>query len=387
MKDANVSRAVEKLQAYYALKPDAPVVQKEFGWYSMGRWTREGHLRVEGDPESFWDFSQVRELFSLDEEAIYTIGGLGGCVAPFVPEFEEKLLEDRGNHELIQDTAGRKVEVFRERRNGYMPRYVDHPVKDAASWRERCLWRLDPTTPERYAGLERILREAEEARAAGKLVRQYLVGGYMYLRSLMGPENLLYAFYDDPELVHECMRAWLAVTDAWTAAIQKRLDIDELQFDEDICYKTGSLISPDMIREFLFPYYTRLLENVRARSRGTSPYRPEGGVIAHLASDGNLFGVIDLYRSIGFSVFAPMEAAAGMDVVEVRKRWPDIRINGGFDKRILAAGREAIDREIERIMPFMIGHGGYYPTCDHGVPEEVAFEDYLYYRRRMAEFG
>lgn len=31
--------------------------------------------------------------------------------------------------------------------------------------------------------------------------------------------------------------------------------------------------------------------------------------------------------------------------------------------------------------------GGYIPTCDHGVPEEVSFENYLHYRKRMLEYG
>ena len=61
-------------------------------------------------------------------------------------------------------------------------------------------------------------------------------------------------------------------------------------------------------------------------------------------------------------------------------------ISGGIDKRILAQGKEAIDRELDRIMPVMKARGGYIPTCDHGVPEEVSFENYLYYRKRIQEY-
>jgi hypothetical protein len=31
--------------------------------------------------------------------------------------------------------------------------------------------------------------------------------------------------------------------------------------------------------------------------------------------------------------------------------------------------------------------GGYIPTCDHGVPEEVPYENYLHYRKRCVELG
>ena len=43
------------------------------------------------------------------------------------------------------------------------------------------------------------------------------------------------------------------------------------------------------------------------------------------------------------------------------------------------------DRELERIIPAMVVRGGYYPTCDHGVPEDVSLENYLHYRKRVQE--
>ena len=83
---------------------------------------------------------------------------------------------------------------------------------------------------------------------------------------------------------------------------------------------------------------------------------------------------------------APFEVAAGCDVVEIGRNYPDLRIRGGVDKRILAAGKNAIHHEIDRIMPVMKKREGYIPMCDHGVPEEVEFEDYMHFRNRMAEF-
>ena len=83
----------------------------------------------------------------------------------------------------------------------------------------------------------------------------------MYLRSLMGPLDLMYLLYDDPELIHDCMKTWFELADAVIARHQQFVTLDEIFFGEDICYNHGSLISHDMIREFLFPYYQQLLEN------------------------------------------------------------------------------------------------------------------------------
>jgi hypothetical protein len=60
---------------------------------------------------------------------------------------------------------------------------------------------------------------------------------------------------------------------------------------------------------------------------------------------------------------------------------------GGIDKRVLARGREEIDAMLERILPPLRARGGYVPCCDHGVPEEVPYADYLYYRQRCVELG
>jgi hypothetical protein len=204
----------------------------------------------------------------------------------------------------------------------------------------------------------------------------------MYLRSLIGPVELLYAFYDNPDLIHRCMQAWLDLADGVYSIMQREVSIDELLFDEDICYNHGSLISEDMIREFLFPYYSRLLTNVKARQPDKKP-----ALHFQLATDGFSDAVIPLYRELGMDYLGPFEAASGCDVVRTAKEYPDLLITGGFDKRILAAGKDAIDREIDRIMPVMKRRGGYIPTCDHGVPEEVCFEDYLHFRKRLQEFG
>ena len=49
--------------------------------------------------------------------------------------------------------------------------------------------------------------------------------------------------------------------------------------------------------------------------------------------------------------------------------------------------RDAIDRMLDRILPVMRERGGYIPTCDHGVPEEVKLSDYIYMRKRMLEWA
>ena len=367
-----MTTAARKYRDYYAIKPDAPIIMREFGYYSLSKWISQGHIK---------DYGEIHRLCGFDDAGMQDIFGLGWCEAAFRPAFETKLLEDRGDHELVQDHAGRGVLYFKGRRDGFMPEYVSHPVSDIKSWEENCAWRLIPDEG-RLADEERNAAEAAKAVAqTGRMVSQRVIGGYMYLRSLIGPLELTYMFYDNPVLIHRCMETWFNLADAVCAAHQKHLTFDEVFFAEDICYNVSSLISPDMMREFLFPYYTQLISNIKAR-------QPDKGHIhIQIDTDGYAECVIDVYREIGTDAMSPFEVASGCDVVRVGEKYPDLIISGGIDKRVLAQGRDAIDRMLDRIMPPMRRRGGYLPTSDHGVPEEVPFEDYIYFRRRLLEYA
>jgi hypothetical protein len=361
------------LRDTYARVPGARLFRREFGYYCLDEW------REQGMPQDV----PLAELFDYDPPGNHYLGQVGWCEAAFAPAFEVKIIEDRGEHEVEQDYAGRHVLYFKGRRNGFMPEYLDHPVKDMRTWQDDVKWRMDPATPARYADLDQRMALARNEAARGLMIGQNIIGGYMYLRSLIGPGNLLYAFYDMPEVIHDCMQTWLRLADHITALHQRYVTLDEIYFGEDICYKGGPLISPDMMREFILPYYQQLVGNTKARQIDKRRH-----LYVQIDTDGYAVPVIDVYReSIGMDVMSPFEVAAGNDVVQVGRRWPDLAIFGGIDKRVMAQGREAIDRHLEYILPAMRARGGYIPTCDHGVPAEVPYQDYLYYRRRCLELG
>lgn len=362
-----------RLRKTYAITPGAPLYRKEFGYYCLDEWYDQGLDRN----------ADLDEVFDYDGPGCFRLAGLGSTTADFRPPFEEKVIEDRGDYELVQDHAGRGVLCFKGRRSGFMPEYQTHPVKDIKSWEELCKWRMNPESPERWVGFDDRMAEAREAAGKGLMILQVSVGGFMLLRSLMGPAELLYMFYDNPELIHDCMQSWLKLADAVIARHQEHVTLDQIILDEDVCYNHGPLVSPDMLKEFIFPYYQQLIANIKSRQLD-----PQRHLFVELGSDGNLPPVIDCYReAIGMDVISPCEVASGCDVVDIGRKYPDLVISGGIDKRELAKGREAIDRMLERIIPVMRERGGYIPTCDHGVPAEVSLEDYKHYRRRCVELG
>lgn len=363
-----------RLRDTYRCTPNAPFYQKTFGlWMCLETWYEQG-LDRDIDLDAFFHF---------DESGFHALGQLGWCEGAFEPVFEERVLEDRGRHELVQDFAGREVLYFKGERHGFMPEYVGHPVRDHATWQEQVKWRLDPESPARDRDGAERMATARAAAARGLMIQQNLVGGYMFLRSLMGPEGIMYAFYDQPDLVHDCMQTWLHLADRVTARHQEAVTLDEIYLAEDICYNNGPLISPDTIREFLFPYYQQLIAN--AASRQLDPHRK---LYIQIDTDGDCVPVIDLYRDgVGMDMIDPLEVASGCDVVQIGRDYPDLVLSGGIDKRILARTTDEIDRYLDSILPIMHRRGGYIPTCDHGVPPEVSWQNYLHYRNRCLEYG
>ena len=195
----------------------------------------------------------------------------------------------------------------------------------------------------------------------------------MYLRSLVGPVNILYLFYDDPKLVHVMMETWLKLVLKCLTKIQDYIPFFKFTFGEDIAFKGRPLISPQLVEEFLMPYYRELFQTLRNRQREF--------MHIELDCDGDPDKLMPLYIQNGITALSPCEVAAGCDVIKMRKKYPDLVLCGGIDKRIIPEGEESIMRELDRIIPYMKEKGGYIPTFDHGVPPDVSLKNYLFYRK------
>jgi uroporphyrinogen decarboxylase len=275
------------------------------------------------------------------------------------PKFPPEIIEDRGEHVVRRNERGALV---RERKDGNsMPEFLEYPIAGEESLpmlRER----LDPGQPGRMG--EGWVDRAREARRQGRPV--FCNGGsyFGFLNEHMGTDRLVLAYYDAPGLVQEVNDLLCRNCEAAIAAASD--EIDYVGYHEDMAYKNGSMISPAMFREFMTPYYRRVAK-VRERA---------GLDIGMMDSDGDISELIPLWLEVGVNVMSPVEVAAGMDVVELRREYGrELGLMGGFDKRILAAGPKAIRAEIERLRP-VIEQGGYLCGCDHAIPPDVSWANF-----------
>ena len=79
-----------------------------------------------------------------------------------------------------------------------------------------------------------------------------------------------------------------------------------------------------------------------------------------------------------------MDVNAGVDIVDVRRRFPDVKFIGGFNKMEILKGPEAIDREFKRLEP-VIRQGGYLCGIDHQAAPGTPYAYYQYYIKRLGE--
>ncbi|MHB9033265.1 MAG: uroporphyrinogen decarboxylase family protein [Anaerolineae bacterium] len=189
---------------------------------------------------------------------------------------------------------------------------------------------------------------------------------------MLGDEEVLYAFYDAPSLIHDMLET---ITEFNIKLIQRALHeapITWVQIWEDMCYTAGPLISPEMFRSFLMPYYLRLTEAIHSA----------GVDLIMVDSDGDVAELISLWLEAGVSGVYPMEQAAGNDLWSYRSRYgSSLGMAGGIDKRVLAMDKAAIDRELEIKIGLAL-EGGYLPVHDHTIPTDVSYANYMYYLER-----
>jgi len=343
-------------------KPDLPFVKTPGAWVETHqRWRREG-----------WDGRALHEIFGTD--LILNIGVYYGPA----PQFQRQIVEEDERTITYINHEGILMREFKQYGgNSSMPQFLRFPVENEEDFERFRRERL---------GLNFHLRAPQDWKARVERLknRTYPLmcfadrwGGFFGpLRNMMGLENLCLAFYDQPTLIERMMEERAESIIAITEKVLEDAEIDMFAFWEDMACKTGSLINPQMFRKFALKYYRRVCDFLRSR----------GVEFIFLDSDGDVRGLIPIWLDAGINGIWPCEVAAGMDVVELRREYGrDLLLIGGIDKRAVAAGGEAMRREVDRVMPLM-EEGGYIPDLDHGAPPDISwpnmceYMEYLLYR-------
>ncbi|HID55248.1 TPA: uroporphyrinogen-III decarboxylase-like protein [Candidatus Poribacteria bacterium] len=185
---------------------------------------------------------------------------------------------------------------------------------------------------------------------------------------LMGYEVLSFALYDDPDPVEAMFER---VGRLLLAAHEAMADMDcvgALVLGDDMGFKTATMISPDHLRRYVFPWQRRI---VKAAHRRNKP------LILH--SCGNLEEVMeDLIQYVGIDAKHSFEDEI-MPVTEFKRIYGDrVAVLGGVDVGFLCrATPDEVRRYVRNVLETCAPNGGYCLGTGNSVANYIKVENYL----------
>jgi hypothetical protein len=344
---------------------------------------RESTLRrwhAEGLPEGKSPVAHVQELLGIEIEVPKRPWVGLGVDFRMRPIFEEKILEHKDGHNVCQDWKGNiceisdefGVEYLRNAADCVTRRWIKCPVENREDW-EAMKARYDIDAPGRFPA--DFAERCAQMQDRDWLLNVSFSGSFWQMREWCGFEGLCMMMIEDPEFVAEMAEFWKDFVSGTLDRILEKVVPDSVFISEDMAYKAKAMISPAMAREFCMPSWIEWSEKVKAA----------GCPIVDMDSDGFIGELIPLWIEAGINVCDPAEVAAHCDINEFRKEFGHkIAYRQGIDKRCMAKGGQILRDEFKRIEP-VVRDGGYIPSCDHGIPSDVSWKNYIEYCRLLAE--
>jgi uroporphyrinogen decarboxylase len=248
-----------------------------------------------------------------------------------------------------------------------IPQFLEFPVKTMKDFK-LLAERLKPDDPERFPKNWPSL--IKDYKVRDHMLGIQFAGFFGHPRNLMGLENLSIAYYRNPELVHAIQEHWCDFCIEISRKVLESVELDFVQFWEDMAYNKGSMISASIFRKFMMPYYKRL----------TRFFKENGVDVIMVDCDGDVNDLIPLFLECGVNGIYPLEVRCNVDPVALRRKYgKNLILAGGIDKFALVKGPEAIDEELNKKISVLVPQGGYIPTVDHRVPPDVSLSNYQYY--------
>lgn len=229
--------------------------------------------------------------------------------------------------------------------------------------------------PDCIESIKADLEETACRQERGEITWFTFDGFFWYPRILLGIEEHLYSFYDQPEFYHHICQD---LVEWQLKMIEKLVTIvkpDFMTFAEDMSYNNGPMLSEDCFNEFMKPYYQMVIPELKKH-----------GIKVIVDSDGDISKMVPWLIDAGIEGILPLERQAGVDIVELNKKYPDFYWIGGFDKMTMFQGEEAMRAEFERLLP-ALKSGHYIAAVDHQTPPGVTLENYKKYVKLFEEYS
>lgn len=379
-----------------------PVVHFGFWNETLEMWAAEGHITAEqarawGDGNAA-DFAVGNKLgFDFNWYRVF------GVYTNLLPPFERKVLEVMPDG-TRKEVNGDGVVILQKDDATGIPAEIDHLFKGRKEWDELFkprmlpdekrifrpepvigdLQRNDQTGDTRQARFRKHIQEiVDEVQRTDRDRPLGLMCGSLYgrIRDIVGMVNLSYLQADDPALFDEMI---VTFADLCYWATEKALETygdnwDFGHFWEDICFKSGPLVSPRVFKQKVGPHYRRITDLLHSH----------GINIVSLDCDGKIDALIPTWIENGVNTMFPIEVGTwNASIAPWREKYGrELRGIGGMDKKVFAYDYAAIDAEVERLKA-LVDLGGFIPCPDHRIAPDAKWENVQHYCEAMRKtFG
>ncbi len=275
--------------------------------------------------------------------------------------FKERVLEEDERYITKTTKNGTVLKYIKDRTS--TPGLISFPVNSRAEWGE-LRPRLDSVEGRLPKDLGRLY---SSYRKHDRFVKVCVHDPYEASWSKLGPTYLLETMKTDPDFVKDVFET---ITELNIRVCEELFglgyEVDGAWIWGDIAYSRGTLFSPRMYKEILYPSHRRLMGYFV--SRGLP-------IVYH--SDGDIREVIPLLIDAGVRCLQPLESKANMDLLELKREYGDsLVLMGGVDYERIALGPEEAEREIRIKVGEGKRGGGYIYHADHSVPPTMSLEQY-----------
>jgi uroporphyrinogen decarboxylase len=370
---ANCLRKLERMNKTLRHQEADRVPVSDFFWGSfLERWRRDLGLPCDTDIYRYYDLDWIVTIPNMDPK-----------ITPF------EVLSQDDEQVIVRTGFGA---VIRKRYDYPMPAFLgfetDSIEKAAAfqfddAWDERRFFRAgDNQIAGVGDGFRRDLPpwiETVKSLYPDFPVFGSICEGQEMLWRIIGPENVMLWIGLHPEevgrFVERINRFALELTVAQIEAAAGMLD--GMVIWGDVAYKKGLFFSPLYWRRYFKPGVKAIVD--ACHERGLP-------VIYH--GCGNVRSIFEDFIEVGVDAYNPLEAKAGLDVVELRRQFGHrIAFCGNMD---VIAWADANREELKRIVLTKLNAakgGGYIFQSDHSVPGNISGESYDYVVNLVREFG
>ena len=232
----------------------------------------------------------------------------------------------------------------------------------------------DPDADYRFDKIKSVMNEIGDEKAIIIRLRDV----FSQPRDLMGFEGLLLSFYTQPELIHELMEISVDYNSKLAERAMK-LGGEIIVVGDDIADNSGLLLSPDMFREHILPYFKKLIHNFK--SLGFY-------VIKH--SDGNIMDVLEDLIDTGIDCIDPIDPLGGMDIAYIKIKYGNrICIKGNVDcvSTLVDKSPDDVRNETKNcILKASIG-GGHIISSSNSIHAGINPANYKVFLDTIKEYG